>query len=313
MTGQAVDLPGQIFEGLHLRFSPVKSSGICMFAVGPTSVSAQFAADVSYRSGFRAMFAPDGRIPGWLADGTDAVIISYSGNTKKLLDVYSELKEHGCRVHCITSGGELASLCRRNGDHLITLPPNFTTHSAVGIEIGILAGLLESLGAPYMRNALESALPNVSEYRRSLMENPSLTIRISDRLEDRVPSIYSKIDVVAAAKRWKLAFDKNVGVPSFYGYLPEFDHNEIVGWADPNVHANSMEIVVLRIKSGVPEFEYTVDSMMEVLHENDRRVLEIDFDDDDMTAAELEAMVLADMVSEELGRRRRPNRCGRCP
>jgi hypothetical protein len=74
-----------------------------------------------------------------------------------------------------------------------------------------------------------------------------------------------------------------------------------------------MEIVVLRIKSGVPEFEYTVDSMMEVLHENDRRVLEIDFDDDDMTAAELEAMVLADMVSEELGRRRRPNRCGRCP
>ncbi len=301
---QIMEMPEYIEKGMKADFPANESKGVCLFAVGPTLVSAQFVVDVSNRYPFLVLASLNERVPGWLGEGTDAVVMAYSGNTQMMIDTYRKLSEKGCRIHCMTSSGALEEMCREDGNHLIELPKDMAARSAVPYEIGVLASLLRSLGAPYLYDSLSSVLSRLRAYRDAKRKDMSEVVRVSDILYGRIPAIYSSIDTVAAAKRWKISINEDAESPAFYGEIPEFDHNEIVGWADPNMHAKGLRMVVLRMNSGIPEFEYTMDSMMRTLEEYDREILCIDFPDEDRTLSELKAMLFGDMVALELRRRK---------
>lgn len=305
---QITNLPESIEIGLGAEFKPKESGGVCIFAVGPTSTTAQFVVDVSNRYPFLVLSSMDERVPGWVGKGKDAILISYSGNTDKIVNAYECLEKHGCDIHCMTSDGMVKEKCLERGDHYIPLPEDLTPRAAVGLEIGLVASLLKSFGAPYLHDSLKSIIKELKAYRDGLMKDPSEINRVADALEGKIPSIYSIADSVGAAKRWKLSFDEDTDAPAFYGEIPEFDHNEIVGWADPNVHAKDLEMVVLKMESGIPEFEYTLKSMMEVLEEYDRRITCVEFPGKDRTLSELEAMLFGDMVTMEIRRRKEAQR-----
>ena len=295
-----VNLPEQIIAGMSVSFPEAYSKGVCVLATGTSSVAAQFAVDASNRSKLRVTSALDGIVPGWLANGNDAILISFPEDAENAMDSYKTLKSQGCRIHCVTSDGLLADMCRKNGDRLMLIPAETSPRDAVGIEIGAISRLLESMGSPYMRESLEKAIPHVKRYRDSILEDGSLVKEISDGLCGKTAAIYSAIDAAAAARRWKFSIGECSDEPSFHGELPDFDHNEIVGWADPNIHAKNLEMVVLKISTGIPLLECTMDCMTEVLEESGRKVTVVRFDDDDIIAAELKAMVLGDAVSESM-------------
>ncbi len=290
-----IDLPEQVYAGMSASCPKFDSKGVCVFAAGASSVSAQFAVDVSERSGLLVTAVFDGCVPGWLGEGMDAVLISSPGCDQVMADAYDVLEGRGCRIHCIAFEGPLADICRRNGGHLVPIPSEYMRQGAAGFAIGALSRLLESVGFSYMRESLERALPCVKEYRDSLLES-GIVVEISDRLRGKVPAVYSPIAASAAARRWKHSF----GDVSFYGEMTEFNHNEIVGWADPNDHAPEMELVVLRMGTGIPQLEYAMDCMTEVLQEYGRGMTVVRFDDEDPVVSELKAMVLGDAVSARI-------------
>ncbi len=295
-----INLPEQIIAGMSVSFPKADSKGVCVLASGIPSIAAQFAIDASSKSKLCVTAALDGIVPGWLVEGTDAVMISSPGNATRAMDVYRTLRDRGCRIHCITSDELLADICKKNKDHLIPIPADVSPRDALGMEIGIISRLLESMGSACMHESLEKALPNVEKYRDSILENESLVTEISDRLYGKIAAIYSSVNAAAAARKWRFSLGECSDSPPFYGEAPDFDHNEIVGWADPNVHAKNLEMVVLKIKTGIPLSECTMDCMIEVLEESGRRVTVVRFDDDDVIAAELKAMVLGDAISERM-------------
>ncbi len=308
-----MDMPEHIERGLEVEFDPKESDGVCIFAVGPTTTTAQFVMDVSNRHPFLVLSSLDERVPGWVGKGKDAILVSYSGNTDKIYNAYSCLEKHGCDIHCMTSDGRIKEKCVEKGDHYIELPPGMTPRGAVGLEIGLIASLLKSFGAPYLHSALKSVIGGFKSYRDGLLADLSEVKRVADVLEGKIPAIYSIVDSIGAAKRWKLSFDEDTDAPAFYGEIPEFDHNEIVGWADPNAHAQDLEMVVLKMNSGIPEFEYTMNCMMDVLKEYNRNITCVEFPENDKTLAELEAMLFGDMVSLELRNRKGAKRWERRP
>ncbi len=294
MSQLSIDLPEQVSAGMDASVPDSDSKGVCVFATGAASVSAQFAVDASFRSELRVVGVMDGRIPGWLTEGTDAVLIHRPGQDRMSGDVYDALKNRGCRIHCIAPEGSIADICRCNGDRLVLTPEHLGGRDSAGFEIGALSGIFESLGCPSMRESLEAALPRVMEYRDSLLSDPSPAEELARRLSGKVVAVYSVAGASAAARRWRHSLGEG---RSFYGEMTEFDHNEIVGWADPNVHARDLEIVVLRIGAGAPQLEYTIDSMLKVLGEYGRKAIVVRFNDPDMIASELESMVFGDAVS----------------
>ena len=122
MSQLSIDLPEQVSAGMGASFPDSDSKGVCVFATGAASVSAQFAVDASFRSELRVVGVMDGRIPGWLTEETDAVLIYCPGLDRTSTGVYDALKDRGCRIHCIAPEGHMADVCRRNGDHLVLTP-----------------------------------------------------------------------------------------------------------------------------------------------------------------------------------------------
>ena len=50
-------------------------------------------------------------------------------------------------------------------------------------------------------------------------------------LDERTPDFYADgVFVETVAQVSKIKFNENAKVPSFYGALPEFNHNEMVGY-----------------------------------------------------------------------------------
>lgn len=55
---------------------------------------------------------------------------------------------------------------------------------------------------------------------------------MASRLLGKIPVIYGAPNLSAAALRMKTQINENSKVIAFSGILPEFNHNEIVGWYD---------------------------------------------------------------------------------
>ena len=264
-AGAVLSLPELIAEGLKTQFKVSDSSSLYIFATGPTSVAAQFIADASNKYPYRVISVVDSRVPGWIGEKDDVLIISYSGNTPKITEIYSELRQSRCRIRCMTSGGILADMCRENGTETIFLPEDLDPRTAVGMEIGITASLLKSFGYSHIYDMLSSFIAPLKSYRDSLLADPSRVNEVAKELSGNIPAVYSVVDSVAAAKRWKLSIDEDVRSPAFYGEIPEFDHNELVGWADENAHAKSLRIVVLMLRSEYEQYKKVMDCMLAVL------------------------------------------------
>ena len=85
------------------------------------------------------------------------------------------------------------------------------------------------------------------------------------------------------------------------GELPEFDHNELVGWSDPNVHAPELMMLVLKGARSDGLVQTIVDCMLEVLDENGRKVTVVDLGSGSSFARCIRGMMLADAVAKRVG------------
>ena len=115
--------------------------------------------------------------------------------------------------------------------------------------------------------------------------------------------MYSTSDVHASAVSFRESLS-DAGHLSFTGELPEFDHNELVGWSDPNVHAPELRMVVLKGGSPSDLVNTIVDCMEEVLCENGREVVEADIGSGSSLQRNLRGMLVGMDVADLMGGRR---------
>ena len=88
---------------------------------------------------------------------------------------------------------------------------------------------------------------------------------------------------------------------AFSGELPEFDHNELVGWSDPNEHAPGLAMVVLRGTGRPGLVPVIVECMLEVLDENGRDVVEVDVGTGSSALRNIRGIMLGDSLSYLMG------------
>ena len=104
----------------------------------------------------------------------------------------------------------------------------------------------------------------------------------------------STSDIHSCSKRWKQVLQTDL---SFYGELPEFDHNELVGWSDSNEHARDLRIVVLWGGNASELVSTIVECMIEVLHENGRETTVVNLGNGSSAERNLCGIILGDAVS----------------
>lgn len=295
--GECEFLAGAAEEGLACGVEVPECARVCVFGVDACSIAGEILSDAADEaSPVPLTSVRDGRVPGWVDADTLAVLISYEGDCPEVLGIIPELRSRGCPVIGITSGGPLVN--ELGPSELLMVPSDLDVAEATGYTLGMLAAAVQSAGQFGSADMLSDAIAAVRGACGEIREEAS---RLAGELRGGVCAFYSTSDVHSCAVAFREAVSGRAGVLSFAGELPEFDHNELVGWSDPNVHAPDLRMVVLRGDSDSDLVNRIVACMTEVLETNGRSVVQADIGGGCAMARDVRGLMLALETSALLG------------
>ncbi len=237
------NIPSQIREGYELgkdiSFSNI--TNIIVAAVGGSAIPGQILKQYLKNSNIPVYLVEEYVIPSF-ADSTSLVFaISYSGDAEETLSMYRDALKKGCHVVTIGAGGKLREVSAHNKTRNLHIPYGIAPRMAYAYMFFPMLKILENSGL------IESQKENVKKTLKVIENNKfeDITENFAERINQKIPLIYTSPDYECVAKKWKLNFNENTEIPAFYNIFPSASHNEIAGFAK-----KGEEFYVLIIKSG---------------------------------------------------------------
>ena len=285
-----------ILVGLDIEPEVLQTEKVCIFGVGQCSMAGELISDFADNClGFPVAMISDTRVPGWVGEGTLSIVLSTTGESIEMMDVLDSLRSSGSDIVCVTADGPVASRCA-TAEERIPIPSDAIGFGRAGFCIGAVASLISSATGCDLRNPICDVVNKVKSFADGLSED--YINSLAERIGGHVNAFYSTSDIHACSKWWKQVFDSNRSSLSFFGELPEFDHNELVGWSDSNSHAKELSMVVLKGSGESKLVDDIVSCMIEVLNENGRDVVTIDLGGDIPLESNLRGVVLGCALSK---------------
>jgi glucose/mannose-6-phosphate isomerase len=185
---------------------------------------------------------------------------SYSGNTEETLEAFDEICTRKIPVIVLTHGGELKRRALDKKIPLIEIPECVQPRCATGYFFGAILGVLEKLG--FVSEQQES-LDKLQDFLASVQNICEEKGRgLASHLVNFIPIIYSPDELKGVSKTWKIKFNENSKIQSFYNVYPELNHNEMVGFTKMLMKA---VIIQLRSQFVHPRIGKRMDVMKELL------------------------------------------------
>ncbi len=226
-----------------------------------------------------------------LADKKTLVVcISYSGNTEETISAYKEARKRKLNVAAIASGGALEKLAQKEPMWIKLPENNIPPRLALGMQFAALISLLERLAliTPQTRT-----LEKVAEtLRPGLLEQKAKTI--AKKTFSRIPVIYASRANKALAYIMKISFNENSKMMAFWNYLPECNHNEIVGFAD--VHKN-FTFFFLSDRTDNPAIQKRMSIMAHLAKKNRMPIQTLDVSETGMYNKIFNTIILSEWIS----------------
>ncbi len=158
------------------------------------------------------------------------IAISYSGNTEETLASYTDAKKRKVPIVGIASGGKLQQRCKKDSVPFIPIPSGYQPRMALGFFVSALAVLLEEI------NMVKHASSDLQETAPFLTNNMSSYKRkgntLAQNIGKSIPIVYSSHTHKMLAIMWKINFNENAKIQSFFNAFPELNHNEMVGFTN---------------------------------------------------------------------------------
>lgn len=201
------------------------------------------------------------QIPAYVSSGTLFIAGSYSGNTEEVLSALADAENQGAKIIIIAKGGKLSEIAAQKNYPILLLPEVSQPRYAVMANLKALALILEAANllketgasqqmqqaAGFLEFAVKSWLPTVPT-----SQNPAKKLALE--LAGKSPVIYAGPLLAPAAYKWKINFNENAKNVAWWNELPEFDHNELIGWSSHPVQ-KPYEIIELRSKLEHPRVQ----------------------------------------------------------
>jgi glucose/mannose-6-phosphate isomerase len=194
-----------------------------------------------------------GPLPEWVGRNSLVFAISYSGDTEETLAAFEQAHERGARMVTLASGGRLATRASELGIAHLRVPPGQQPRAALGFMTLPVLAALQAMGLiPPLDPDVHEAVGVLDELAarcdRAQPAPRNTAKRLAARIAGRVPVVYGAEGLTAtAAYRFKCDLNEYGKTPAFWHFLPELDHNEIVGWAQlPELTTKRFVAILLR-------------------------------------------------------------------
>lgn len=175
-------------------------------------------------------------IPAYVGQDTLFVASSYSGNTEETLAALAAAELRGASIAIISAGGALADKAAEKGYPLYKLPTDFQPRMAVFynlaaiIQLFVSAGMIEQKYASELQETANWLKEQVSSWIAVVPAAKNQAKQIAQELMGKSPVIYAGPKLYPAAYKWKINFNENSKNVAWCNQLPEFNHNEFLGW-----------------------------------------------------------------------------------
>ena len=203
----------------------------------------------------------DYHIPKYVSESTLFVACSYSGNTEETLSALAEAEQAKATIVIIAGGGALQKIAKEKGYHFILLPKAEQPRYAVFYNLKAIIQLMHHAGvfaskvtdtelqklASFLDARIEPWLPTVATAK-----NPAK--QLAREIVGKSLVVYAGPTMAAAAYKWKISCNENAKNVAWAGYIPEFSHNEFIGWSS-HPHHKPYAVVDLRSSLDHPQVQ----------------------------------------------------------
>lgn len=163
-------------------------------------------------------------------------ISSYSGNTEETVSCFKEALEIGAPIIAFANGGKIEEIANENNVPLVKYEINFENFQP-------------RYATTYAFAAMHQVLTNL-KLTDIITEFPKINSlffeekgkELAQKLKNKTPIIYTSNKLKIVAKNWKIKINENSKTPAFWNYFPELNHNEMVGFTNPQ--GNFFNIVI---------------------------------------------------------------------
>lgn len=175
-------------------------------------------------------------IPAYVGPKTLFIACSYSGNTEETLSALDEAEDKKASIVVISGGGKLQEIAGAKGYPFVLIPKAEQPRYAVFYMLAAMVKVFESAGlsssavgqelraaASFVAEAVKAWLPTVPTDK-----NPAK--KLAQELSGKSAAVYGGPLMAPAAYKWKISFNENAKNVAWWNSLPEFDHNELIGW-----------------------------------------------------------------------------------
>ncbi len=179
----------------------------------------------------------DYTLPAFVNENTLVICASYSGNTEETISALDQAEERGAQIAVIAHGGKLVERAKNAGHPLAEMPTCTQPRTSVFyayralIELLIAAQLIPASLIFEMEALIRPLETATTAWQTDVPEKNNYAKQLAQTMVGKTVIIYGGPLTYPAAYKWKIDVNENAKNTAWCNALPEFNHNEFLGWS----------------------------------------------------------------------------------
>jgi glucose/mannose-6-phosphate isomerase len=163
---------------------------------------------------------------------------SYSGSTEETLSAVEAAEAAGAHIVAVARGGTLIDIAKQKGYPYLILPETpqprlgtlsgFASLLAVTRHFGITN---DDASSDILARIASRIQKELQAWTADVPTKNNVAKQLALEVAGTAPVIYAGPEMIAAAYKWKIGFNEAAKNVAWYNEIPEFCHNEFLGWS----------------------------------------------------------------------------------
>lgn len=232
-------------------------------------------------------------LPAFVGENTLVIVSSFSGNTEETLEAMEIAIDRNAEVACISSGGKVIEIAKERKLNHIILPECHSPRAMLTYSLTQQFFLLNHYGFinDNFKNSIAKAIELIDLNIDSIKKEAE---KIAEGLKGKTTVIYSEESYEGVAVRLRQQLNENAKVLAWHHYLPEMNHNELVGWAGGK---DEYAVILFRNDSDYSRTQRRMEISKEVIEKYTNTHFEVWSKGEDQIQKSLYLIVLGDWIS----------------
>ena len=200
-------------------------------------------------------------LPAFVDAHTLVIVSSYSGNTEETVQAMEAALARGAKITCVTSGGKIAEMAKKNGCDMITIPGGMPPRACFAYSFTQLFYVLAAhrLINNSFREDVNATIALLDKEEEQMKADAK---SMAQKLIGKLPIIYCEARYEGVAIRFRQQINENSKMLCWHNILPEMNHNELVGWTEPQADA---VVMMMRSEDDYSRTQKRMDIISEIV------------------------------------------------